>query len=356
MEVRKNKNLSLFWQKGYNIIFTLCIILLAACNNGEDKEPDVSGIKIKLDSKRFDLDFSKIDTTRIADGLQQLAPQYPDFLDFYLDTLMGFNVQQNYSDTTIAIRRNVYGFLTHHDFRGVFDTVKKHFPDVKHEDEQLTKSFRYMKYYFPEYKVPKIIYLVTGLGMWNAFTVGDEIIGVGLDMALGAKYPNYSRVEIPDYTIRNLTKESIPVNVFHAVYTNMHPFVMENKNLLEMMIQKGKEQYFISKMVPYAHDSLQFGFSKAQLDWCNENEAGIYNFFTKGQLLYESNWQKVVRYVIDGPSAAGMAPESPGNVGSFIGYRIIRSYMKQHPEVTLPVLFATEDAQKILREAQYKPR
>jgi hypothetical protein len=269
---------------------------------------------------------------------------------------MGFGIQKNFSDTAFAVRQNLKTFLTHHDFRSVFDTVAIVYPANDNSvTENLTKGFKYLKYYLPDYKTPKIIYLVTGLGNWNAFTVGDDVIGVGLDMALGGRYKNYERVEIPSYISRNLTKENIPVSVFKSVYTGMQPFVMEDQTLLDMMIQKGKEQYFLSKVAPFVPDTLRLGFSKSQTEWCANNEAGIYNFFVQQKLIYEKNWQKVMRYVLDGPTAAGMAQESPGNVGTFLGYNIVKSYMQQHPDVTLAQLIAMTDYQKIFSEAKYKP-
>lgn len=356
MKVKGKQILSLFWQKPLIVVFALLLTVVSACNNEDKSLPDVSGIKIDLNSRRLDADMVKMDTAHLAQSLQQLAVRYPDFINFYLDTLMGFGINGNYSDTAIGVRQNLYTFLTYKDFKGVFDTVAKHFPDVKRQDEELTKGFRYMKHYFPQYKVPKVIYFVTGLRNWSAITYGDDIVAVGLDMALGAGYPNYPRVELPDYVIRNLTPESIPVNVFRSVYTLQQPFITENRTLLDMMIQKGKEQYFLSKVIPFVPEALRLGFTEQQLEWCGKNEAGVYNFFGESKLLYSTDWQKILRYVSDGPNAAGMAAESPGNVGSWLGLQIVKAYMKQHPGTTMEQLFALQDAQQLFQAAHYKPK
>lgn len=352
----KNIFLRLFCTKRVLGGLCLSVTLLGACNNGQDAVPDVSDIKVSINSRRLDLDLGSIDTAHIAAGLRQIAPKYPDFINFYLDTLMGFGINGEYNDSAMGVQQNLRTFLTHKDFRGVFDTTARHFPDVKAQDLAIEKGFKYVKFYFPEYKIPKIVYFVTGLRNWSVITYGDDLVGVGLDMALGADYVNYSRVDIPDYVARNLVPGSIPVNVFRSVYSLKQPFITENRTLLDMMIQKGKEQYFLAKVIPFVPDSLRLGFTAPQLEWCEANEAGIYNFLIKGQLLYDTNWQKILRYVTDGPSSAGMSPESPGNVGSWLGLQIVRSYMNQHPETTLPQLLALEDAQQLLQEAKYKPR
>jgi hypothetical protein len=346
--------LTTFFKKSGLSLIVLCCLL--ACNSGE-KIPDISSIKIELKTKRLDKDLAAIDTNNVATAVKALQPQYPDFLDFYLDTLMGFGIKGNYSDTCQAMRQGLRSFLTHKDYKGLFDTVKKHYPDTKATDEALEMGFRFMKFYYPNYRVPQIIYLISGLGNWGAFTLSGTTVGVGLDMFLGPEYPFYKSVGLPEYMGRHFQSDYIPVAVFSAIYQDMYPLDLENKSLLEMMIEKGKLQYFLSKVLPRTDDSLRLAYSPKQLDWCKKNEGLIYNFFIKENLFYSKEWQKILRYVNDGPNSTGMPPESPGNIGSWLGLQIVRSYMKNHPETTLPQLFSMKSApQNFLEDSKYKPR
>jgi uncharacterized protein YjaZ len=66
------------------------------------------------------------------------------------------------------------------------------------------------------------------------------------------------------------------------------------------------------------------------------------------------DWAKLVN-----PSPTGttkMPTNSPGRAGNWMGYRIIRAYMKKHPNTSLEQLMALKDAQKILDESKYKPK
>ena len=129
-------------------------ILLTSC--GEKNEaPDVSNIKVSLQTARFDRDLYAIDTNHIGAGLRQLAVKYPDFLNFYLDTLLGLGVNGNYSDTNKLLRE----LLTNKDYIGLRDTIAKHYPDTKAIENELVKGFQFMTHYYPDYKVPKIIFL-----------------------------------------------------------------------------------------------------------------------------------------------------------------------------------------------------
>lgn len=341
-------------------LLTAIIILVCFISTGcgsDTKNPDVSDIKISISSQRLDKDLYALDTNNFAAGLPAVEKKYPQFLSFYLDTLMGFGINQNYNDTNPAILKGLRTFLTHKDYRGVFDSVLAHYPDESKVNQQLAKGFQYMKHYYPGYKVPHIIYLVSGLNNYGAFTYGDSIMGIGLDMFLGSGYPFYKSVSIPEYFYRQLNENYMPVAVFRTVYRESHPFIADGRVLLDMMIQSGKEMYFISKILPYLDEHVRLAYTEEQLKWCEENEAMVYDFFVRQELLYENNLQKVVRYVMDGPSATGMPQQSPGNIGAWVGLQIVRAYMKEHPETTLNQLLDMQaDPQRFLLESKYKPK
>lgn len=336
------------------LVSALLALVFTACS-GDKKTPDVSNIKVQVQSRRLDMDLARLDTNHLGNGLNALQQRYPDFLNFYLDTLMGFDIRGKFADETPGVREGLRIFLTHKDYRGLFDTVARHFPDTKKTEEQIGEGFRYMKHYFPEFREPGIVYFISGLNSYSAITY-DTLVGIGLDMYLGPRYPFYASVGIAAYISERFKPEYIPVDVFRVMYRDTHPFLMDDRNLLDMMLQRGKELYFLEKILPFTDDTLRLGFSKVQYDWCVANEANIYNMFIDRGLLYESNLQKVARYVNDGPTSAGFPRESPGNIGSFIGLQIVRQYVQEHPDVTLPALLRDKDPQRFLQESKYKPR
>jgi len=336
------------------IILSLPFIFIGC---GNDNAPDVSKIPVEIKSQRLDKDLYALDTNQLGSGLASLRSKYPEFLNFYLDTVMGFSINNNYTDSNPGVQKGLRTFLTHPDYRGVFDTVLARYPDESRINETLKKGFQYVKHYFPKYKEPRIIYLVSGLNNYGALTYGEDILGIGLDMFLGAEYPYYKSVGIPEYFSRQLNENYIPIAVMRTVYRQDHPFVVDGRVLLDMMVQSGKEMYYIGKVLPFTEERVRMAYSAEQLQWCEENEAMIYDFFVRKELLYENNLQKVIRYVMDGPSATGMPAESPGNVGAWLGLQIVEAYMQEHPDMTLEQLVnAPIDAQRFLLESKYKPR
>lgn len=350
------------------ITFACCIAafswLLAGCGNDAANVPDTSGIKVELKTQRFDLDLYALDTANMGAGLTQLRAKYPDFLDYFLDTLMAYGIHGDYNnDTLTGLRDGLKPFLTHKDYVELENYIKKQYPDTKKQDEQLTNGFKLLKYYYPSYKVPRIVYLNMGLSKWTSFLVDSSTQCVGLDMFLGDDFPHYASVGLFDYVYPHRRASYMPVAVFGVIFRTAMPMQTQEKNLLELMLQKGKEQYFLHSILPGTPDSVLFGFQKKHIDWCEKNEAYIYNFFVKNELLYSKEAQNIMPYVTDGPFARGMEPASapekftPGNIGTWVGYRMICAYMDQHKELTMPQLLQHQfNAETFLSEARYKPR
>jgi hypothetical protein len=351
-------NPALPWLAAFSL---LAAVLTTGCNN--DTAPDISNIKVDLKTYRFDLDLYAIDTNHIADGLQKLATKYPDFLNYYLDTLRAYNIHGHFADTTKGIDSDLRADLTYKDFVNLEDTIKKVFPDISETDKKLTDGFRYMKYYLPAYTPPRIMYLDMGLSKWATFPVDKNTFCIGLDMFLGPQFPYYRSVGVPDYMDPHFRTDYLPVSLFHTVYEYMHPFNPDDKPLIDLMIQRGKEQYFLHKVLPHLPDYTLFGFRQVQVDWCRGNENLIYNFFIHQDLIYSKDAHITLQYVNDGPYAKGLeAPDAPvkvtpGNIGTWLGYKIVTAYMEQHPKMTLAELLDQHtDPAKFLDEAKYRPK
>lgn len=335
------------------VCLALCA-LFTSCNDGKKEqaaEADISSVKIAYTSYPFYKDFAALDVNHVATGLENLKKKYPEFTDFYLDTLVGFGFHHQYNDTNTMMK----DFLTMKDYRSLLDTVTKAFPDTKKYDDWLQQTFKYIKQYDNSIEVPEhVYYFVSYLNGMTAVIQNEKNIGVGLDMFLGRDFFPYKQLNISDYATIRMTDDNIPVWVAKALYADKYPFIADDQDLLNLMIQRGKELYFLEKVTPYLKDEVRFGFTPEQLTWCKKNEALIYNFLTGNKLLFEKNLQKTMRYVSDGPSSAGMPNDSPGNTASFIGWIIVKRYAEQN-KVSMHDLLETKDAQKILEGARYKP-
>jgi hypothetical protein len=124
------------------------------------------------------------------------------------------------------------------------------------------------------------------------------------------------------------------------------------------MIYNGKIMYFMDKILPDAGDTLKISYTRDQLKWCTDFEPKIWAYFLEENLLYETDYPKIQKYLTEAPFTPGLGErnESAPKLAVWTGWQIVRAYMDKHPEVTLQQLMANKDAQKILNESKYRPK
>ena len=331
----------------YLTIFTLFM----SCNNSNKKEVDVKNISINFKKIDFYKDLFAADTNHLNESLQKLSDKYPDFSALFFNQLTGFNANNNQD----SFLKAAHHFLTYKDFRGLYDTVNAKFPNTKQLDKELESLFKHIKYYFPNEKWGTVYYFISGLNHYSAITY-DTLLGIGLDMHLGKNYPYYPSVQLPLYEIVNCEPQNIQINASKAIFESKYPINPDSKNLLDLMIQKGIEMTFVEYTIPTAPDELIMGYTKAQIQWCQHNERMIWSYFKKQNLVFSTQWQQILRYINDGPNSTGMPAASPGNIGTWIGWQIVRKYLNENPtEKWSDLLSKKIDSQQFLMKSKYKP-
>lgn len=327
-------------------------VFALGCHSSRQKPPDVSRLNIDVRIHRFDQAFMRMDTNAVGQALAALEKEYPVFLPVYLEQVMDFGV---FPDTTGISEKNVREFIEAPPIRMLQDTVNTRFPDLDRLQKQLASGFRYIKYYFPAFHPPRVVTFLSGLSNYGAITV-DTVLGIGLDMFLGKDFQPYVKLAnpYPGYMLFQFSPEFIPADCFKVLQQQMYP-VAAGGTLLDHMIAYGKQLYFLDKVMPGAEDRLKIGYTGTQIEWCRENEQYIWQYFVQNNLLYVHEMQKIMHYIGPGPSTQGMPAESPGNIGSWVGWQIVRKYMDTHPSTTPEELMKMTDSQLLLSQARYKP-
>jgi hypothetical protein len=330
----------------------LALSCIFACNNS-NKAPDISNIPMTVSLSRFDSALFTIDTNQVQKGLQQLHAAYPVFMPLYVTDIMNMGA---YSDSNQTVQQQLHLFLTNADFRQLEKAVTDKYGNGEQLKNELAQCFRYTKYYFPSFRAPKVVTFISGIANYGAITV-DSILGIGLDMYMGADFPPYAQIpDYPDYMIHRFAPEYIATNCMQVLQQQMYPPARKSANLLEQMMEAGKQQYFLDKVLPQTPDTIKLGYTKAQLDWCRANEQLIWQFFVQNNLVYTSDWQQISHFVGDGPSTQGMPEGAPGKIANFTGWQIVRKYMSEHKDVTLQQLMETKDVTEMFKAAKYRPR
>jgi len=341
-------------------VLLIFFIILNSCKNKTG--PDISDINIDLQTIRFERDFFAIDTNNPGNSIQNVYNKYPGFFTDFTQHILGLPPSTDSGGQALnAIRQ----FLR--DYRPVYDSVLKVFPDLKKEEQQIVTGLKHIKYFFPQYGLRKK--LITFIGPMDAFFEGStggygdvitsEGLAIGLQLHLGHDFSMYTSemglALFPSYISRKFSREYIPVNSIKNIVDDMYPDQSSDKTLIEQMVEKGKRIYLVDKLMPGTHDSLILGYTNQQLEGCNENEGLIWNFFVKYGLIFNNDPTLIKNYIGDAPNTPEFGDGAPGNIGLFTGWQIVKKFMEKNGEMPLNQLMTTEP-RKVFEESKYRPK
>jgi len=334
----------------------LLAMLLTACQSDDSIEaPDVSDIQVDVELRRFEQELFSLDTNRMDTALSRLEDNYPAFGSVFFDRILRSRDKRLAPQGHAAY---VKGFLQHPAVRQLYDTCMVHYRDMETYRQDLNQAMRYLKYYFPDQETPRVTTFISEYS-YAAFIYGENDLAIGLDFFLGSQYPyqkyNPSNPNFSQYLTRTF-------NRYHILLKTLQPLIEEkvgqpaNDRLLDFMINEGKKLYLTERLLPFEPDTVRYEFSAEQMDWVRDNEREVWAYFLTEELLYESDYQKIRKFVEYSPHSPGMPPEAPGRTGSWLGLQIIRAYAKRNPDRSLQDLLESKDAQEILSQSRFKPR
>ncbi|MEI7734894.1 MAG: hypothetical protein WCI49_05480 [Ferruginibacter sp.] len=325
--------------------------ILFSCNNS-DKTPDVSGIKVQLVTQHFEKELFNLDTTAYSANLEKLIGKYPSFGENFISTVLGADPQWNSDSVALYVK----GFTQ--AYQKVYDTASLVFKNFAPYEAEIKKGLQFVKHYFPAYKIPDKI--ITYIGPLNGYgdILADDALIVGLHLHLGNNFSLYHSELVqqtyPDYISRRFEPDYIMVNSMKNIVLDMYPEKLEEKTLVQQMVEKGKRLYLLSKFAPAADEEKLIGYTKEQLKEAYKHEKNIWDLFVQNNLLQTIDENMIKNYIGESPKTQELGDASPGNIGSFAGWQIVKKYMKKNPEVTLQKLMIT-DNETIFQGAKYKP-
>ncbi|MCX6271606.1 MAG: gliding motility lipoprotein GldB, partial [Bacteroidetes bacterium] len=161
--------------------------------------------------------------------------------------------------------------------------------------------------------------------------------------------------EIPEYKCIGFNKAFIVPDCMKQLAFHQMPGLKPDANLMETMIFYGKLLYFLDVALPERPDYQKITYTPSQLKWCIENEAKIWGFLISNKFLFTTDSKLILNFIPDAPFTKGFPKESPGRIGWFVGWQIVRNFMDNNPETSLNQLMQLTDSQLILTKSRYKP-
>lgn len=314
------------------LFYLLLFFLFCSCK--KDRKTNEEIAKIEISISRFDMEVSKV----TPKNFHRLKNKYP-----YL-------FPKQYADS-IWIKK-------------ISDTLHKellvetltHFPDFSNEKRGLELMFGNAKYYFPSIKVPKIVTLVSDVEYNHRVILNDTLLLIGLDNYLGENHKFYR--SFPRYVSSILKREYIISDVAAKVAERIIPLRKKNETtFLDKIIYFGKQLYLKEIFMPTNTESQIIRYTKEEITWVSEEEEAIWRYFIEKQLLFSTDGELDRRFLDFAPFSKfrlELDRESPDRVGRYIGWQIVKSFMKKNAIGVQEMLNLS--AEEIFKKSRYKPR
>ncbi|WMI64050.1 gliding motility lipoprotein GldB [Aestuariibaculum sp. YM273] len=315
------------------LLFLIFLVSVFSCQKENKLENEIAKINIDAKIERFDTLFAGVNVSKLND----LKKAYPfmfneKFTDSFWLAKVSDTLQQQ-----------------------LFAEVDKTFSNFSSTELEIESLFNHLKYYFPEFHVPRIITITSDVDYRNRVIVTDTIDIVALDNYLGADHEFYQ--SIPVYLSEGFKKENIVIDLA-GEYAKKYIHPVSHRTFLDEMIYFGKQLYFKDIMVPFKTEASRIGYTEAELEWAQVNESEIWRHFVEHEMLFSTDSKLSGRFIAEAPFSKfyleGIDSESPGQLGQYIGWQIVRAYM-EHNEVSLKDMLIT-NADEIFNNSKFKPR
>lgn len=330
----------------------LLLLFFTACSSCKHDPLNVDTSKVtipELKINRLEQDLFQMDTTDIAAATARLKNKYGSFYETFVGGILN-----NGGLHDSAYARLIKMFISDRDMRETYEETQKAYPTTDTIKSQLEEVFRHYRFYFPQRHVPAVVTMVSGYNY--AVVTPDSTLAIGLEMYLGSNCKFYQMLALPRYKTMFMNKKNMIPDVTRAWMMNEFPYNMNKSDFLSEIVYIGKIMYLEDALLPASvDDTTKIQYTAKQMAYCKQNEFNVWSYFAAQKLLYTTDQAEIMKFTADGPFTAAFSKESAPRIGYWIGWQIVRQYMRENPQVTIPELMKENDAQKILAKAKYKP-
>ena len=302
------------------------------CKKEDKIDNEVANIKIDLKVERFDRLFAE----STPNDLSKLKQDFPFlFSERYPDSIWVHRMKDTLQQQ-------------------LFDETNKLFQNFNETEEDITQLFKHLKYYFPEFKTPRVITVTSNVDYRNKVIVTDSLVLISLDTYLGEDHEFYEGIQ--RFLKQNFKATQITPDLA-TEYAKKYSYQASKKTFLDEMIYFGKLHYFKDVVLPLKTDAEKIGYTQEHLNWSIANESEVWRYFIDRELLYSTDSKLPSRFINPAPFSKfylELDNESPGRIGQYIGWQIVRAYMKNN-DVSLSKMLIT-NADIIFKKSKFKPR
>jgi len=250
----------------------------------------------------------------------------------------------------------VQEFTTDPIMRDIYHITDSIYHDFHNIERQLGKALGQAYRLCPEMPHLERFYTMVGgdyNNFYSVYTNGKDLCIMLDDYAIPAM-ERYQYFGMPNYIIRQSTGEQIVPDCMRRLAENNIHWPDYGQTLLDYAIAEGKVLYFVEKTMPGITDTILLRYTKDQLDWMHDNLSNVWGWMIQNKMLYSTDIKSTQNLINDAPHTNAFGAGSAPRTANYIGYQIVRAYMKRSG-ATMQQLFDETDSQLILTTSNWRP-
>ncbi len=331
--------------------FTLLLFLLAGTCFSCTHRNAVTGFSpVEVPIDRFEEDLFSISIYHLEDSIPYLQEHYPRFFPLFTSGVIGIGTP---SGPQFAER--LKAFVTDFTLYQVSRRVAEVYPDMVAYEQELGQAFGRYAHFFPESVIPRVITCISGFN--QSIITDDSLLVISLDKYLGARDEFYKLLQppVPEYMRIRMCPEKVVPDALLAWVMTEFDYASTTDNLLGQMIYQGRAMYCVKQLLPEVPDTLLWSYTSEQMRFVQESEKSMWAYLVEYKKLFVTDAFTINQFVGDAPFTKDFTQESPGKAAVWIGMRIVESYMRKNPDITLSDLMKETDYQYLLNASRYNP-
>lgn len=320
-------------------------ILLSSCSGQSAKSGDTQ-IVSSVEIQRFDKDLYAYLENATPEYQRTLSVKYKDFLPAF-----GRITINNSDSYKTEFYTRLRGYFSNPMLGDIYKDALTTFADITSYETELSNVDVIISQKMLGSRLPRLCMHVSGFK--ENVMVLDGLISLSVDKYLGTDYKYYKQF-FESYQLIQMQPKMIVRDYVKAwLLSEKISSGDSKKTLLSEMIREGKVLYALSELLPEWSEEDLIAYTTDQMEWCRENEKKIWLQIVSQNHLYENNYLLIQKYINDAPYTSTLTVDSPGRVGGWLGWQIVKAYVSKN-NVSLTDLFAT-DTQQILKQSSYNP-
>ena len=307
----------------------MCAIVLILCSCSSDKNCPMMDI-VRVDSLVYGSN----------EGIETLRKAAPMFFP------SGYDEVFLYSERNDSLMCEAYSEVDSLYDNKIIDSIRRECARIVHRARLYFKNFKkpvlytYMSHW--DYTVPVI------------YVMEKEALVVCLDLFLGKGNELYNGMY--DYIKNSMERK----NIGSAVAQELSMCCVgerEGYRLIDYMVYYGKILYIKSLLMGVDMENVVLDYTRDEYEVVSDIEEEIWDYYVRNGMLFKSSREYEHRFFNLAPYSVFYTPQDkniPWGVGRYIGYRMVKNYMKRNARCSIDTLISL-NADDILRHSGYNP-